>query len=329
MYNRAARETRLNGGELVLTEGTIFSILDKLRISQKDTLFEKVVAEEWKNLELKDDPNPTLLENLLIQVIEDLYDEKNAELAAKRECAIKHDISLLMFGLLDGYYHTIISQDVKKSVKSSTRYDEYLATNVYVKLEYPDEGTYEQIDKKDKIKRSGKQNRPLNHITKIAGDCKIQIANKLFDLIKDGAYQNCSQEAVVDEQTGQRTDLPKPRFTEENFSPKTSTGKIYPDDEKKALRLFTYFSQATVRLLSKLRLSFSVPIWATILVIVLFLIVILSRCSYSKTHYRDRKNGIEYEQTFVSYGSPIEVTAPSFDDDMAKFPISQPVDEEG
>ena len=175
-------------------------------------------------------PNPTLIENLLIQVIENLYDEEKAELAAKkRECAIKHDISLLMFGLLDGYYHTEISQGVKKSVKSSIRYNQYLNTNVYVNLEYAGEGTYAEIVVKDKIEHSENQNRPLNHITRIAGDCKKQIGSKLFDLIESGDYKNCLQEAVFDEQTGQRTDLPKLRFTLEKYTPRTSTGRMVQD----------------------------------------------------------------------------------------------------
>lgn len=229
LYNGAIRKTGLNGGELVLTKESIISTLDELRISQKNTLFTDVVAKEWEKLELKDEsvPNPTLLENLLIQVIENLYDEEKAELAAKkRECAIKHDISLLMFGLLDGYYHTIISQGVKTSVKLSIRYNQYLDTNVYVNLEYANEGTYAEIVVKDMIEHPGSQNRPLNHITRIATDCKEQIGSALFDLIDSGDYKNCSQDSVFNERTGQRTDLPKPCFTLEKYIPRTSTGRM-------------------------------------------------------------------------------------------------------
>lgn len=236
-----------------LNEFTIYEILDTLRLSSASTCsktFNQIVEEVWEKLKLEPNPehenhpNPIFLENLLIKVIEDIYTEQSAAQAVgkkdpKREAAINYDISLLMFGLLDGYYHTIISQGVKTPVESSIRYKQYLYADVYVKLEYAGEGTYAKIVEKEQIERPGKQPRPLNHITSIAKECKKQIGSKLFGMIESKGYQACSQTADFDEQTGQRIDLPKPRFTLEEYIPRTSTGKMVPmptertSDEKK------------------------------------------------------------------------------------------------
>lgn len=135
-------------------------------------------------------------------------------------------IAFFQHSLLDGYYHTKISQGIKEPVESSIRYKQYLNANVYVELEYHGEGTYAEIVAKEQIERPNKQPRPLNRITGIASKCKEKIGGKLFDLIKAGDYQNYSQEAVFSEETGQRNDLPRPYFTLEKYTPRTAAGKM-------------------------------------------------------------------------------------------------------
>lgn len=228
--------TKDSSSKKALTKDSIIPILDKLRLSSISTCdesFDQIVEKVWEELELKpkNSPNPALLENLLIKVIEDIYNEQSTAQAAgkkdpKRAAAINRDISLLMFGLLDGYYHTRISQGVKVPIESSIRYNQYLNADIYVNLEYAGEGTYAEIVAKDQLERPNDQPRPLNRITHIAGDCKPEIGSRLFDLIKFGDYQVCSKTVVFDAQTGQRTDLPKPQFIPENYAPRTATGKM-------------------------------------------------------------------------------------------------------
>lgn len=209
-----------------LNEHIVISVLDELRTSPKSKrevrLFEKVVKSAWKELKLEGSPNSILLENMLIDTIKGLYSNADSESVnddIRREHARKFDVSLLMFGLLDGYYHTNLDSDQKVCVPLKIRYEQYLSTNIFTDLEYPGEGKYEDIKAADK-KANRKQSRPLNLIMAIAGECKTEIATSLFKSIQSGAYKNCSQDAKFDETTGQRTDLPKPRFTLDNFSPR-------------------------------------------------------------------------------------------------------------
>lgn len=209
-----------------LNEHNIIPVLDALRTSPKSErkvkLFEKVAEDAWKALQLEGDPNPILLENMLIETIKGLYDKPDSTFAdnnAREMQAQEHDISLLMFGLLDGYYHTKLELRQKVCVPSKIRYRQYLDTGVFLDLKYPGQGTHEEIEKADK-QRGRKESRPLNLIESIAKGCKVKIGVALVDLIQSGAYKNCSREAVFDVGTGQRTDLPKPHYTLENFVPK-------------------------------------------------------------------------------------------------------------
>lgn len=209
-----------------LNEHHIIAILDTLRTSFKNKcevkLFDEVAEAAWKTLKLEGTPNPILLENMLIETIEKLYNKPDSELPdddAQREQARKYDVSLLMFGLLAGYYHTELKSNQKMCVPLKERYDRYLHTNVFTSLEYPSEGNYKEIEAADK-KNGRKQPRPLNLIMSIARECKTEISAALLELINSKAYKNCSQKAVFDEKTGQRTDLPKPHFILENFLPK-------------------------------------------------------------------------------------------------------------
>lgn len=222
------------GASKSLTKDAVSDVLDKLRLSSmvtKDKTFSKIVEEVWEELTFVDSPNPTLVENLLIKSIEDVYSEEYAARGLgkkypQREAAINRDISLLMFGLLDNYYHTKIDKGVEKLVELSVRYKSYLNTNIYVNLEYAGEGTYKEIEARDKIERPRKQSLPLNRITHIAGDCRERLVSKVYDLIKSGDYQSCLKTADFDKLTGQRIDLPKPLFTEENYTPRTSKGRM-------------------------------------------------------------------------------------------------------
>lgn len=209
-----------------LNEHNIIPVLDALRTSPKSEhevqLFEKIAEDAWKALQLKGNPNPILLENMLIEAIKNLYDKPVSTLTddnAREMQARKHDISLLMFGLLYGYYHTKLDSGKKVCVPSKMRYRQYLDTGVFIDLKYPGQGTHVEIEEADK-KRGRKESRPLNLIESIAKDCKIEIGGVLVTLIQSGTYKNCSQEAVFDEETGQRIDLPKPHYTLQNFAPK-------------------------------------------------------------------------------------------------------------
>lgn len=209
-----------------LNKHNIIPVLDVLRTSpkskQETELFEKIAKDKWKTLQLEGEPNPILLENMLIYTIKELYGKPDSTFddnSARWMQARKHDISLLMFGLLDGYYHTKLDTGQKICVTSKMRYEQYLDTNVFTDLEYPGEGTYKEIEEADK-KCGRKESRPLNLIRSIAGNCKAEIGVALLGLIRSGNYKNCSQGAEFDEETGQRIDLPKARYTLERFGPK-------------------------------------------------------------------------------------------------------------
>lgn len=200
--------------EIVLTEHTITNILDTIRKPngnkrKNDVLFSDIVPDVWKKLGLEGEPDQAKLENLLINLITSMYDIRVSDEAQRRDNARKRDFTLLMFGLLDGYYHTKENSGIKINVTQQQRYEMYLNDDHFVNLDYPSEGTYLEIKNKDKIKKPKRQNRPLNSLTGIVGDCKIEVANKLFGLIQNKSYK----------QYMEQVDLPEPYYTLEHFNP--------------------------------------------------------------------------------------------------------------
>lgn len=98
--------------KFTLTEFNIVYVLDEIRKpngnkKSNTKTFEDIVPAVWKKLGLGKNPYPIALEKLLINLILNIYDVEKAEsIKEKRETSKNRDISLLMFGLLDGYYHT-------------------------------------------------------------------------------------------------------------------------------------------------------------------------------------------------------------------------------
>ena len=219
--------------KFTLTEFNIVYVLDEIRKpngnkKSNTKTFEDIVPAVWKKLGLGKNPYPIALEKLLINLILNIYDvEKAGNIEEKRETAQNRDASLLMFGLLDGYYHTKEKDGKKVNVLSEERNESYLNDSDFIKLDYPGEGTYQEIkikDKKRKIKSNSAQPRPLNKLTKIAGGCKKEIGINLFELIKTESYK----EYMGNTETP--VDLPKPYYTLENFQPKALESKSAPTD---------------------------------------------------------------------------------------------------
>ena len=183
---------------LVLNKDSVKKVLDLLRKpngNKKSNAkkFEDVVPVAWKKLGLKGNPSPVDLEKLLINLILKLYDVENAEdIEEKPKIAQKRDFSLLSFGLLDGYYHTEEKNGKKVNIPSEERYERYLNDGYFIEFRYSDEGSYQDIKIKDKnrnIIAKSAQPRPLNNLTKIAGECKDEIAKELLKLIKEEKYK--------------------------------------------------------------------------------------------------------------------------------------------
>lgn len=208
--------------KFVLTKSNIVRVLDEIRKPNgkehtNDKTFAQIVPDVWNKLGLEGKPSQVLLERLLINLILTMYDaEKETLDIEKRIKAKQRDFSLLMFGLLDGYYHTEEKCGKQVNVRSEDRYERYLNDGYYISLDYSDEGTYQEIKEKDKkrnIKSKSAQPRPLNSLTKIAGSCKTEIAGKLLKLINSKDYKQYMRGTMP-------IDLPKPYYTLANFPSK-------------------------------------------------------------------------------------------------------------
>lgn len=227
------------GEENKLNKATIIPILDKLRkpngdrpkngkVSPKRKLktFDDIVSDEWDNLGLEGAPNLKLIELILINAIKELYgdwDQETDETERKKKARMR-DANLLSFGLLGGYYHT----EEGANTWLSDRYEEYLKKTDFVKIDYSGEGSYEEIARKDKIRKPGKQPRPLGSLTHFVSDGKEEIASKVFDVIHGRIYKD-----YLDEDGKVPTfKLPKPCYTSKSFPPPTEQ-----DDNPKSASL--------------------------------------------------------------------------------------------
>lgn len=212
------------GENIELNEHTIIPILDRFRKpngnkprngkvnhTRRLKTFKNIVSDEWNALKLDEEPDFKLIELIIINSIEELYgswDQETDETTRRRKARMR-DASLLSFGLLDGYYHT------KRKVNTwlSDRYNEYLENSDFVKIDYPGEGSYKEIARKDKIRKPGKQPRPLGSLTGFVYDGKEQIASKVFDIIDGKIYKGYLDK----DGEAQMFELPKPCYTLKNF----------------------------------------------------------------------------------------------------------------
>lgn len=225
-------------GKSVLTRGAVIDFLDEIRKpngnkKSNTKTFEDVVPDALEKLGLKGTLNTTALEKLLVNLILNIYDVEKTENNKKRETAKNRDASLLMFGLLDGYYHTEEKDGKKVNVSSEERNERYLNDSDFIKLDYPGEGTYQEIkikDKERKTKSNSAQPRPLNKLTKIAGDCKIKISRELFKLIEGGSYKKYMDESQGPDNVVTPINLPKPYYTLDNFSPISESESALADN---------------------------------------------------------------------------------------------------
>lgn len=225
--------------KFTLTEFNIVYVLDEIRKpngnkKSNTKTFEDIVPAVWKKLGLGKNPYPIALEKLLINLILNIYDVEKAEsIKEKRETSKNRDISLLMFGLLDGYYHTKEKDGKKINVPSEERNESYLNNSDFIKLDYPGEGTYQEIkikDKKRKTKSDSAQPRPLNKLTKIAGECKKEIGINLFELIKNESYKDYMGKLQDMDNASDSIDLPKPCYTSYSFQPEASESGSDPTE---------------------------------------------------------------------------------------------------
>lgn len=209
--------------QTALNEFTIIPILDSLRkpngkkpknvkfdSGKKLKTFADVVSEKWGTLGIEGSPNPKLLELMIIEAVDGKYGKwkDNKELKIRKQMAKNFDATLLSFGLLKGYPHT----KGNANTWLEDRYRKYLMKSIYIEIFYPDDGTYEEIEKKAKTKKPVKQPRQLNTFGKIADKGKESIALDLFEMIKNKTYK---------EYFGENGDviayeIPEPCFTLEN-----------------------------------------------------------------------------------------------------------------
>lgn len=179
---------------------------------QKKT-FEDIVPTVWEEFGLEGTPDRKAFERLLINVVLSQYDEDKTMDARKR------DASLLMLGLLDGYYYQDEKDGKKLNDTLPKRYQRYLEHSDFVKIIYPGEGTYEEIVAKDKKRRPKKQPRPLNCLTRTNSRCKEEICQSLELLLQSGNYKTYMWADGEKAENGHQTVLPKPCYTLERFPP--------------------------------------------------------------------------------------------------------------
>lgn len=210
-----------------LNVDTVRGQLEELRKTTESKTFKIKTKDVWKRLCPGEKSDAILMENILIDIIETLFPDKNGKF--KRSYAKQHDLCLLMFGLLDGYYHTEVINNREMGVRFEERCNRYLDKSDYIKLEYPNRGTYDEINtwrkeitricEENNLEEPGEIPDPRNAVQQIVGRNKDKISKKLLERINDKSYKEYSRKAEFDEKTRQRKDLPKPRFVLENFSP--------------------------------------------------------------------------------------------------------------
>ena len=87
---------------------------------------------------------------------------------------------------------------------------------------------------------------------------------------------------------------------------KTGAKKRHSNGTNKLKQILHYLWDLIRKFFTALNNGPQVPVSWTRASLILCFIILLSRCSFSSTHYMDRKNGIEYEQTSFSFGPPRE-----------------------
>lgn len=219
-------------GKTKLNEDTIIPILDKLRKPNGDKprngkidpnkklkTFADVVSDQWEALEIEGEPNPKLLELMIIKSVEIAYGdwEQEKEANVSRMKAKIRDATLLSFGLLDKCPHT--RDGINVWLKE--RYENYLDSPDFdfMDLEYYGEGTYQEVKKRTK---KGKQPRPLNKLTSLSGTGRDVMALELLKIIQTKIYK----QYLDKDENVLAYELPKPCFNLNNFSPITKSEEV-------------------------------------------------------------------------------------------------------
>lgn len=206
---------------------------DKTRPKKEINTVESIVPSVWNELKLEGNPDCKMLESLLIRIINDLYgdwDQEDNKDESRKKAKLR-DITLLSFGLLDGYPHT----KGGANIWLSDRYEEYLDNSDFIELEYPGQGTYQEIKKATNIRNKREdthvQPTPLNTLTKISGDGRDAVRDELCKKSNDrAAYKQYCNEAIEIPVS----ELTSICYTTDNFSPVRKPGDLtvaLSDDE--------------------------------------------------------------------------------------------------
>jgi len=206
---------------------------DKTRPKKEINTVESIVPSVWNELKLEGNPDCKMLESLLIRIINDLYgdwDQEDNKDESRKKAKLR-DITLLSFGLLDGYPHT----KGGANIWLSDRYEEYLDNSDFIELEYPGQGTYQEIKKATNIRNKREdthvQPTPLNTLTKISGDGR--------DAVRDELCKKSNNRAAYKQYCNEAIEIPVSEltsicYTTDNFSPVRKPGNLtvaLSDDE--------------------------------------------------------------------------------------------------
>ena len=225
------------GKNFELTEFNILDVIDEIRKPnghkhKNDRTFAWIVPDVWDKLGLEGESSQILLERLLINLILTMYDAgQTTSNEEKRNKAKQRDFSLLMFGLLDKYRHTEVENGRTVNIPSEKRYEKYLNDGHFIRLDYPGEGSYQEIKAREKITRPGRQNRPLNALTRAISDCKKEIGAELFKVIQDNSYKNYMAITENGKIAGTEVTFPQLYYTKDNFEPKKVDLESYADSK--------------------------------------------------------------------------------------------------
>lgn len=216
----------------------IAELVARFRKPNANESLEDIAKRAWGVLQLQGEPSLTSFEAFLIEAISLHVSSEEGTLT--RDGARKRDLTLLAFGLLEGYYHTEHRSDGEHYVPVDERRMKYLRTSDYLELNYPGKYSKNDISK-------GRRFAPWGTITQSDSRCQRDLVEYLTTLDKRNSCTKVMQTGIEKHTrlvtlpngfTVRQIILPKPCFTKENFPPqsltKTNTTSSSPLSQKLA-----------------------------------------------------------------------------------------------
>lgn len=187
-------------------------LVKELTTSKEGKTFENIFPQIWETISLEGNPDKKQFEAFMICIIYDFFENARSN-TPENQRAKDLDICLLIFGLLNGYYHTVVNNN-DINIPNKKRYVEYLKSSDYVRLSYP------SPTEKDNLNIYDKNSKPRRALEGAQKRYAAYIAIYIKKHAKDKEYFKKIQQAgvkkYIDEST-QEVIYPEPCYTLKNF----------------------------------------------------------------------------------------------------------------